>query len=74
MLTSRATECTLDNQGRIQIPSFLSKSVNIEKECAIIGVNDHIEIWDQKTWNSYYDEASANFEEVAEEISDLLIE
>ena len=74
MLTARATECTLDNQGRIQIPSFLSKPVNIEKECAIIGVNDHIEIWDQKTWDSYYDEASENFEEVAEEISDLLIE
>ena len=32
MLTSTATECTLDSQGRIQIPSFLSKPVNIVKE------------------------------------------
>lgn len=74
MLTSRATECTLDNQGRIQIPSFLSKPVNIIKECAIVGVNDHIEIWNKEVWEAYYDEASESFEEVAEELSELLSE
>ncbi|MBQ9425310.1 MAG: division/cell wall cluster transcriptional repressor MraZ [Erysipelotrichaceae bacterium] len=72
MLTSTASECTLDNQGRIQIPSFLSKPVNITKECVVIGANDHIEIWDKATWESYYLEASDSFEEVAENLSDLL--
>ena len=72
MLTSTATECTLDSQGRIQIPSFLSKPVNISKECVVIGANDHIEIWDKKTWEDYYLEASDNFEDVAENLSDLL--
>ena len=72
MLTSTATECTLDNQGRIAIPSFLSKPVNITKECVVIGANDHIEIWDKETWDNYYVDASNNFEEVAENLSDLL--
>ncbi|MBO4358643.1 MAG: division/cell wall cluster transcriptional repressor MraZ [Erysipelotrichaceae bacterium] len=72
MLTSTATECTLDNQGRIQIPSFLSKPVNITKECVVIGANDHIEIWDKDTWDTYYIDASNNFEEVAENLTDLL--
>ena len=72
MLTSTACECTLDNQGRIQIPGFLSKPVNITKECVVIGANDHIEIWDKQTWDSYYLEASDSFEEVAENLSDLL--
>ena len=72
MLTSSATECTLDNQGRIQIPSFLSKPVNITKECVVIGANDHIEIWDKDTWDTYYIDASNNFEEVAENLTDLL--
>ncbi len=72
MLTSTATECTLDNQGRIQIPSFLSKPVNIIKDCIIIGANDHIEIWDKDTWDSYYLDASDNFEEVAENLSELI--
>ena len=72
MLTSTATECTLDNQGRIQIPSFLSKPVNITKECIVIGANDHIEIWDKATWEAYYTDASNNFEEVAENLSELI--
>ena len=72
MLTSTATECTLDNQGRIAVPSFLAKPVNITKECVVIGANDHIEIWDKATWESYYLDASNNFEEVAENLSELL--
>jgi len=72
MLTSTASECTLDNQGRIQIPSFLAKPVNITKECVVIGANDHIEIWDKAIWDNYYLDASNNFEDVAENLSDLL--
>lgn len=74
MLTSTATECSLDNQGRIIIPSFLSESTHIEKECVVIGSNDHIEIWDKNTWEAYYLEAANNFEELAENLSDLLNE
>lgn len=73
MLTTGATECTLDNQGRIQIPSFLAKPVHIEKECVVVGVNDHIEIWDKATWESYYEKANESFEEVAESLSEFLI-
>ncbi len=73
-LTSSATECTLDNQGRIQIPSFLSDPVNITKECVVIGVNDHIEIWDKATWDEYYTDASNHFEEIAENLSELVDE
>ena len=72
MLTSTATECSPDNQGRIQIPSFLSKPVNIKKECIVLGANDHIEIWDKETWEAYYTEASNSFEEVAENLNELI--
>ena len=72
MLTSTVTECTLDTQGRIQIPGFLAKPVNITKECVIIGANDHIEIWDKETWENYYIDASNSFEEVAENLSELI--
>ncbi len=72
MLTSTATECTLDSQGRIQIPSFLSKPVNIVKECVVIGANDHIEIWDKQTWENYYVDASNSFEEIAENLNELI--
>lgn len=72
VLTSRACECEVDKNGRIQIPSFLSQPVNITKECAIVGAYDHVEIWDKETWEHYYAEASDSFEEVAESLSDLM--
>ena len=72
MLTANASECVLDNQGRIIIPTTLSKAAHLEKECVIIGANNRIEIWDQSTWENYYNDASNNFEEVAEHLSELL--
>lgn len=72
VLTSNASECLLDNQGRILIPSNLANSVNIKKECVVVGANDHIEIWDKETWDNYFEEANKNFEEVAENLSDLI--
>lgn len=72
MLTANACECTLDNQGRILIPSNLSNSVNITKECVVVGANSHVEIWDKATWNAYMDDASENFEDIAESLSDLI--
>ena len=71
-LTSSASECTLDGQGRIIIPSFLAKPANIKKNCVVIGANDHVEIWDEETWDNYYELASENFEEVAENLSELI--
>ena len=72
MLTANACECTLDNQGRILIPANLSGSVNITKECVVVGANSHVEIWDKATWNAYIDDASENFEDIAESLSDLI--
>ena len=72
MLTSRACECSPDAQGRIAIPSYLSKAVNIVKECVVIGVNDHVEIWDKATWDAYYEDASDSFEDIAEDLSELM--
>ena len=72
MLTANACECTLDNQGRILIPANLSGSVNITKECVVVGANSHVEIWDKATWNAYMDDASENFEGIAESLSDLI--
>lgn len=70
-LTANASECTLDNQGRILIPANLMKIANITKECVIVGANNHVEIWDKATWEAYLDEANKDFEDVAENLSDL---
>lgn len=55
---SGAIECTIDKQGRTNISAPLIKYAKLEKECVIIGVNDHLEIWDSTVWREYMEEAN----------------
>lgn len=72
MLTSKASDCEVDSQGRILIPSVLLQEASIEKECAIVGVADHVEIWSKQRWDGYYDQASTSFEDIAEQLTEFL--
>ena len=59
MMTSKAAECEIDNQGRVLLPSSLITLAQITKECRIIGAANHIEIWAKEKWES------ANFANIA---------
>lgn len=53
LLTTYATECVLDNQGRILIPQILREKANLEKQVVLIGRLNKFEIWDDQTWKSH---------------------
>lgn len=63
---SGATECEIDKQGRINIPSTLINYGKLEKECVILGVSNRIEIWNQHIWEDYFAESEESFAEIAE--------
>jgi MraZ protein len=42
---SNANEVTIDNQGRISLPSALRERCGISDSAAIAGVNNYFEIW-----------------------------
>jgi MraZ protein len=48
-----ACEVELDGQGRVIVPAKLRAYAKLELNVTIAGVRDHIEIWDQATWNAY---------------------
>ena len=66
MLMSGATECELDNNGRINIPSPLVNYASIDKECVVIGVGDRLEIWSSEGFDNFFNENIDNFDEIAE--------
>ncbi|MCC5889086.1 MAG: division/cell wall cluster transcriptional repressor MraZ [Alkalibacterium sp.] len=70
-LYSAATECSLDKQGRINLPNTLINHASIEKSCFIIGVSDRIEIWSEEKWTEFSSDANESFEEIAEEMIDF---
>lgn len=72
-LAAKASECEIDNQGRILIPSNLVKEADLIKECFVIGTGNTVEIWSKERWDAYNDEHSDDFEEVAETLTEFLI-
>ncbi|MFR2445487.1 MAG: division/cell wall cluster transcriptional repressor MraZ [Thomasclavelia spiroformis] len=66
--SSRASECEFDKLGRVNIPNVLRIEGKLEKECIIVGVGDHVEIWNQNIWDDYYDANKDNFDEISESL------
>ena len=66
-----ATECTLDKQGRILIPGNLKEHAKLNKDAVIIGVSTRIEIWDKDEWNTYNEDDSLSYENIAEKMAEL---
>ncbi|MFP4472805.1 MAG: division/cell wall cluster transcriptional repressor MraZ [Candidatus Omnitrophota bacterium] len=60
-----------DKQGRFVIPQYLKTYAGIEQKTIVIGVSNRIEIWSQDVWQNFYDESSASFEKIAENMIDL---
>lgn len=72
MMLAKADECDLDSQGRILIPSRLVQLAKLEKECVIVGVGNHIEIWAKDRWQMFEAEQEDSFEEFAENLTDFI--
>ena len=65
---SGATVAEFDKQGRVSITSPLISYANIKKECVIIGAGDRLEIWSEDDWNSFFDSATINMSDIAENL------
>ncbi|MCD8203734.1 MAG: division/cell wall cluster transcriptional repressor MraZ [Coprobacillus sp.] len=67
---SSTYDLEVDKLGRITIPTALINRYGIGKEVYIIGVVDHIEIWDKAKYLEYEKNSDENFEKVAEKLSE----
>lgn len=71
LVTSLTSECEFDKLGRINIPLRLRQEAHLEKECIVVGVGDHVEIWNQETWDQFYDENKDSFDDISETLEDI---
>lgn len=65
---SGATTCEFDKQGRINIQAPLIHYADLKKDCVIVGVNDHLEIWSQELWQQLLTENEENFSVMADSL------
>lgn len=65
----RAAEVEVDSIGRILIPTFLKEKINLKNNAVIVGVEDRIEIWNEKIWEEYKEKIENRSGELAEKLA-----
>lgn len=67
--TAGAVEVELDSAGRVSIPPKLRSYAGLNKDVAVTGNGNRIEIWAAEAWDSY-SEAGESIEDLARELAD----
>ena len=62
-------EMDVDKLGRVQIPTALLNKFNFSRNVIVLGIGDHIEIWDAKKYEEYENGIMNDFEKNAEAIN-----
>ena len=57
-----------DKQGRITIPPALRGYAGLDRDCAVIGANTRLEIWDTQAWETYLEQSEQQFSDLSEEV------
>lgn len=66
-----ATEVEVDNIGRVLVPDFLRERANLKTKVVLIGVQNRLEIWNEKSWSDYKRQVEKSADSLAEKLSGL---
>ena len=64
----RAAEVEIDSIGRVLIPDFLKDRIGLKSSAAIIGVEDRVEVWNEKVWSQQKEIIEKQAEGLAEKL------
>lgn len=68
LILSNSQDVQIDSQNRILLSSDLLKTVNINSNVIIVGVNDKFEIWSEKEFELFSKTNSSLLEKIAERL------
>ena len=71
IMLSGAVDVDLDKLGRVLIPDYLKEYAGLEKEIAILGISNKIEIWNSDKWKSYKQKTEKEVGSMAERLKEL---
>jgi MraZ protein len=56
----------VDKSGRTLVPERLVQFAGLQHDVVLIGVRDHLELWDAERWQAYLTQHAPRFDAVAE--------
>jgi MraZ protein len=66
-----AVEVEVDSIGRILVPDFLRERANLKSKVAVIGVQNRVEIWNEKSWVDYKKVVEKQADSLAEKLGQV---
>jgi MraZ protein len=63
---AQAEAVDVDRAGRILVPDRLVEFAALQHEVVLLGVQDHLEVWDAARWSEYLAQNGPRFDAVAE--------
>jgi MraZ protein len=62
---ARASHVEWDKQGRLVIPEKALRRTGLGRDVTMIGVRDHLELWNRSDWDAREEELSKRHGEIA---------
>lgn len=63
-----ATEISVDSIGRMLLPDFLKDRANLKGKASLVGVQNRLEIWNDKAWADYKKRVAGQADSLAEKL------
>jgi len=65
-----AVDIELDKLGRVVVPGYLREYAHLSRQVILAGLFDHMEVWDEASWEKY----QANIDQNTQEFTEVLKE
>ena len=62
MSFAMASKVDLDGQGRLLLNETLKKRAGLKDQVTLVGVRDHIELWNSEHWEQYLSDNMAQYQ------------
>jgi MraZ protein len=66
---ARSHDESLDSAGRVRVPQHLIEHAGLKGACIVVGVDDHLEVWDPARWSEHDAEIDAETDRMAEALA-----
>ena len=63
---AQTEQVDVDGNGRVLVPERLAQFAGLLHDVVLIGVRDHLELWDAAKWQAFVDQNAPRFDAVAE--------
>lgn len=67
---SMARRLEWDKAGRLLIPTETMRRCSIQREVTLIGVHDHLELWNRSAWQEWQQELPVRYADVARKVDE----